>query len=503
MPLTLRLVKGSELTYAELDGNFTFITGSFTPLSITSSMSVATASNITPAIASNGNDRIITSDGDGTVTAEANFTFNGSALRVTGSLTVSGSGTLTNIGPARFRSTTVNNSPSTTALEITGGLQVSGSIDSVNKYLIDNDGVTSVSWNGRRMFDTSGNEVVSWNNYTLNDTSANPSVDWETKVLTDTSAVASIDWDTRRQYDTTSTIAINYDTRVLYAGGITSVDWTARRLYDSASVVAIGYNTRTLTDNVSKTAMIWTNATRSLYDVNASASIDWKNRTLKNATGVTVVDYAAGDLYDSLGVKALDWIGGGGSRTLYDSNASASIDWSSRHIKGEQPSGVSYVKIDYSTAYSTTIQSISGSGATATTASIVVSNNHNTSDIGGVLLSSYIGTQGSTLSVGKAVNIDGAGGLILRGGSSFQITASAGYNPTLYTYISSSYFAPVTFNNPLTVNNQITVVGSPSYVVLTTVSQSLNFANDTAAAAGGVPLGGLYRNGSFIMIRMS
>jgi hypothetical protein len=41
------------------------------------------------------------------------------------------------------------------------------------------------------------------------------------------------------------------------------------------------------------------------------------------------------------------------------------------------------------------------------------------------------------------------------------------------------------------------------YVVLTQVSQSLNFADDTAAAAGGVPLGGIYRNGNFILIRLS
>ena len=38
--------------------------------------------------------------------------------------------------------------------------------------------------------------------------------------------------------------------------------------------------------------------------------------------------------------------------------------------------------------------------------------------------------------------------------------------------------------------------------VLTHVSQSLNFANDTAAAAGGVPKGGLYRNGNVIQIRI-
>ena len=43
---------------------------------------------------------------------------------------------------------------------------------------------------------------------------------------------------------------------------------------------------------------------------------------------------------------------------------------------------------------------------------------------------------------------------------------------------------------------------SNGYVILSQVSQSLNFQNDTEAAAGGVPLGGLYRNGNFIAIRL-
>tara|TARA_Y100000004_G_scaffold93646_1_gene104869 strand:- start:49 stop:804 length:756 start_codon:yes stop_codon:yes gene_type:complete len=41
------------------------------------------------------------------------------------------------------------------------------------------------------------------------------------------------------------------------------------------------------------------------------------------------------------------------------------------------------------------------------------------------------------------------------------------------------------------------------YIILTEVSESLNYANDSAAQAGGVPLGGLYRNGSDIKIRIS
>jgi len=41
------------------------------------------------------------------------------------------------------------------------------------------------------------------------------------------------------------------------------------------------------------------------------------------------------------------------------------------------------------------------------------------------------------------------------------------------------------------------------HTILAQVSQSLNFNDDTAAAAGGVPLGGLYRSGNFIAIRLT
>jgi hypothetical protein len=56
------------------------------------------------------------------------------------------------------------------------------------------------------------------------------------------------------------------------------------------------------------------------------------------------------------------------------------------------------------------------------------------------------------------------------------------------------------FDNNVNVSGSLT---NNSYVVLSQVSGSLNFTNDVDAAIGGVPLGGLYRNGNFIMIRMS
>jgi hypothetical protein len=38
---------------------------------------------------------------------------------------------------------------------------------------------------------------------------------------------------------------------------------------------------------------------------------------------------------------------------------------------------------------------------------------------------------------------------------------------------------------------------------LSQVSSSLNFVDDNAAGLAGVPLGGLYRNGNFILIRIT
>ena len=59
------------------------------------------------------------------------------------------------------------------------------------------------------------------------------------------------------------------------------------------------------------------------------------------------------------------------------------------------------------------------------------------------------------------------------------------------TNVSSSYALTSSYVNTL---NQI--------VILSQVSSSLNFVNDTAAENGGVPLGGLYRNGNAIQIRL-
>jgi hypothetical protein len=72
-----------------------------------------------------------------------------------------------------------------------------------------------------------------------------------------------------------------------------------------------------------------------------------------------------------------------------------------------------------------------------------------------------------------------------------QSASYYGGSVTSASYSLSASYAPT--------NNNLTA----SYAILASVSMSLNFVDDTAAAAGGVPLGGLYRNGNFILIRLT
>jgi len=154
------------------------------------------------------------------------------SMVITGSLTISGSDTLTNIGPARFRSN-IANSATITALEITGGLQVSRSIDSVNRYLstgitpvvqwgasdlklVDANNNTSVMWGARNFFDENGLTSIDWNAATS----------FAPRTLLDASELASVKWGSRQ---------------LVYSSGSTAFNWgTPDKIFMSGSVIVTG-----------------------------------------------------------------------------------------------------------------------------------------------------------------------------------------------------------------------------------------------------------------------
>lgn len=95
------------------------------------------------------------------------------------------------------------------------------------------------------------------------------------------------------------------------------------------------------------------------------------------------------------------------------------------------------------------------------------------------------------------------------GGAAYFSTVSASYSvSSSFADLAStaSYFSGSISNATNAIYASTASYLNPivdSYVVLSNVSQSLNFVDDAAAALGGVPLGGLYRNGNFILIRIS
>ena len=129
-----------------------------------------------------------------------------------------------------------------------------------------------------------------------------------------------------------------------------------------------------------------------------------------------------------------------------------------------------------------------------------------TSGINGINGSS--GTSGTTGSSGSSGTSGqtGSSGSSGSSGTSGQ-TGSSGSSGTagisgLLNLTGSTISGVITYNgNGGDVQSNVKV--QSGYVILNQVSSSLNFVDDVAAAAAGVPTGGLYRNGNFILIRIT
>jgi len=85
--------------------------------------------------------------------------------------------------------------------------------------------------------------------------------------------------------------------------------------------------------------------------------------------------------------------------------------------------------------------------------------------------------------------------------SSYAVTSSHSLTGVSASYATTSSHA--TSGTGSFAGSLAGTLNGTGYITLTQVSASLNYATDVLAGAGGVPLGGLYRSGSYIKIRMS
>ena len=132
----------------------------------------------------------------------------------------------------------------------------------------------------------------------------------------------------------------------------------------------------------------------------------------------------------------------------------------------------------------------------------VLSTNRNQIIPGGLISASFVSDLYNVLTGNVYDNIQISGSLNVTG-SIIGIITTASYalnyieKDPVFSSKSGSY--ATTGSNTFTTTQTI----SSSSIVLSQVSSSLNFDNDASAAIGGVPLGGLYRSGSFVLIRLS
>ena len=141
---------------------------------------------------------------------------------------------------------------------------------------------------------------------------------------------------------------------------------------------------------------------------------------------------------------------------------------------------------------------------------------------GSRILPAHISQITDALSKQEAYDITISGSLVVTGSAKFDSTLSAvsmsGDGSALTGILNAVTSSHSLFNDSsshaITANTASLALsgngvfsgsfsGSHTGIILTAVSESLNFADDTAAASGGVALGGLYRSESFVKIRIS
>jgi hypothetical protein len=172
---------------------------------------------------------------------------------------------------------------------------------------------------------------------------------------------------------------------------------------------------------------------------------------------------------------------------------------SSGHVVGSGFSGSNFNAVAFfGTASYALSSSVATAGAAQTASYLTIANNYQVNRLTASIISgSQISGSFSGSFSGTIASASFATSASYALSASYATASGVSSNSLLFNSTSSTVFATTGSN---------TFSGSQSFIsgsiILAQVSRSLNFVDDTAAAAGGVPLGGLYRSGNFILIRL-
>jgi len=444
---------------------------------------------------------------------------------VTGSFIISGSGI------------TVNLKGNTT---ISGSLKFNsghGLYDTANNLI-------SVDPNDRMLFDVYGNAAVNWDNYRLTDSSGVRSIDWENRVLIDNNSNDAIDWNNREYYYLDGATAISLGIQdVIKAIGSTQITGSVSQ-YSSIAVGvyshAEGFGTTSVgqgshTEGIGTTAVgLYSHA-----EGQTSRAIGLGAHAEGNSTtAIGGRSHSEGTLTTSVG--GFSHAEGSGSIALgLGSHAEGAITTTignNSHAEGDKTTSFG----QYSHAEGITSVAVGiGAHAEGLLSTAVGNYSHAEGYLGKAIgeithaegaLTTAVGQNShaegeSTISIGVGSHAEGyyttAKGTRSHTEGNYTI-AGGGWSHVQGTYNleSSNNYEFIIGNGTSNINRSNLVYASGSQVQITgslAVTGSIatgqgtivlpglvlaSYADDTAAAAAGIPVGGLYRNGSFIQIRL-
>ena len=273
-------------------------------------------------------------------------------------------------------------------------------------------------------------------------TNTNITASWSTNSLT----ASSINFTASNSiYAQTSSYVVNAQSSSYYGGSVTSASYAL-----SASYAPINTNITSSWSNNSLTAS---------YVVNAQ-SASYYNGTVISASYSTTSSYSANSNSASYSL----------SSSYAPTNTNITASWSLNSITS------SYVILAQSASYY---------GGNVTSASYASSSSYSLSSSYAPTNTNITASWSTNSLTASSINFTASNAILSRTASYYSGSVISS------SYATSASYAPTNANL------------TASYAILASVSSSLNFTDDVAAAAGGVPLGGLYRNGNFILIRLS
>ena len=239
-----------------------------------------------PIVRNSGSGQTLYVDNDLIYNGYYNTLFVTSSHTATASLalqTISSSYALTasyvaGVSTPTLQQVTTQGNTTTNNVIISGSLFVSNSIDTSQRYLLDNVNVASIDWSNRWLTNDQSNPVVYWNLGELTTPGDEVTVNWFDRYLRSDDGAHSVDWENKalRQYDG------------LYVH--TSINWASRSLYDTNE----------------KAVLYWSGSDQLIL---SASNLYAKGLVTSSTSNVLTYDTSTGQIY----YTASSAIGGGGS----------------------------------------------------------------------------------------------------------------------------------------------------------------------------------------------